>query len=471
MLSIKRGAFMKKDNGFNITPKRRAKGSGRLYKRGKTYWVDYKINGEKKQIRLLNDNGDPISDKKQAEAKLESMRQTIGIEDHKKLVQFVADVKNIGRDILIDDIWNVFYKSSSRPDSGKVTLDGYKKHLKYFIDYIKSNYPHILNISQITKPIVNDFFFWYWNTQGISGNYYNKICYSLRLIFKHIGHVSLVNDSIFEDIARKNVDLSLRQDFTKDQVARIFKAFDDGFFYETEVEEFTEGRERIRKKKILEYTPKDKNELKVVMSLCCWTGCRGEDACLMTWDHVNFEDNTITFIPNKTNRKTKGKSVSLPLHPDLLSCLLEAKQWKYNDFICPNLAKRYKYNPGGIEQAAIKIFRIVLKVETKQIEGHRKIPANRYSLHSFRHTLTSWLINAGVPDVIVRSIVGHSSARMTETYTHTSKAALNDAMANLPMLEDHEKENIISKIIGYLHSSDISVLKNILSMFENNNNG
>jgi integrase len=462
---------MKKDTEFNIKPKRRAKGSGRLYKRGKNYYADFKVKGGKQQIRLLDDNGDPITDKKQAEAKLESMRQTLGIEDHEKLVQFVADLKHIGRDILIDDIWNVFLKSSSRPDSGKVTLEGYKKHLKYFTDYIKSNYPNIINISQITKQIVNDFFYWYWNTRNVSGIYYNKICYSLRLIFKHIGHVSLVNDSIFEDIARKNVDLSSRQNFTNNQIAKIFKAFDDGFFYETEVEVLTEGRERIRKKVIKEYIPKDKEQLKVVMSLCCWTGCRGQDACLMTWDQINFEDSTITFIPNKTQRKTKGKSVSLPLHPDLLSCLLEAKQWKCNDFICPNMAKRYKYNPGGIEQAAIKIFRIVLKVETKHTEGHRRIAANRYSLHSFRHTLTSWLVNAGVPDVTIRSIVGHSSARMTETYTHTSKAALNDAMSNLPMLEDHEKENIISKIIDCLHSCDIKTLKRLLKIAENNNHG
>ena len=122
---------MKKDTEFNIKPKRRAKGSGRLYKRGKNYYAYFKVKGGKQQIRLLDDNGDPITDKKQAEAKLESMRQTLGIEDHEKLVQFVADIKHIGRDILIDDIWNVFLKSSSRPDSGKVTLGLYKKYLNY----------------------------------------------------------------------------------------------------------------------------------------------------------------------------------------------------------------------------------------------------------------------------------------------------------------------------------------------------
>ena len=44
--------------------------------------------------------------------------------------------------------------------------------------------------------------------------------------------------------------------------------------------------------------------------------------------------------------------------------------------------------------------------------------------HALRHTFVSRLIEAGIPPPIVRELVGHASAAMTEHYTHISESAI-----------------------------------------------
>jgi hypothetical protein len=52
--------------------------------------------------------------------------------------------------------------------------------------------------------------------------------------------------------------------------------------------------------------------------------------------------------------------------------------------------------------------------------------------HSLRHTFVSMCREANAPLSVVESIVGHSNARMTQHYTHTSIEAAQSAVALLP---------------------------------------
>ncbi|WP_417908558.1 tyrosine-type recombinase/integrase, partial [Candidatus Electronema sp. PJ] len=38
--------------------------------------------------------------------------------------------------------------------------------------------------------------------------------------------------------------------------------------------------------------------------------------------------------------------------------------------------------------------------------------------HSCRHTCASWLVQAGVPLITVKEILGHSTIALTERYSH-----------------------------------------------------
>ena len=95
-------------------------------------------------------------------------------------------------------------------------------------------------------------------------------------------------------------------------------------------------------------------QLKVLLYLCCYTGCRGQDGCLMRWSNIDLQRNQVSYTPKKTVRKT-GKTVVIPLHSDLRQVLEDATVWqdtnqKGQDFILPAIAKRYQYNPSGIQK-------------------------------------------------------------------------------------------------------------------------
>lgn len=49
--------------------------------------------------------------------------------------------------------------------------------------------------------------------------------------------------------------------------------------------------------------------------------------------------------------------------------------------------------------------------------------------HSLRHTFVTRAIEAGVPAPIVRALVGHASAAMTDRYSHVGSAAVLEAFA------------------------------------------
>lgn len=180
----------------------------------------------------------------------------------------------------------------------------------------------------------------------------------------------------------------------------------------------------------------------------------------MKWENVDWVNNQISYIPEKTAKKTAYRSVSLPIHPNLRAALEKAREWRSEnqpgeDYILPKVAHRYLTNPWGIQKDTMKIIRCATGLETtgKKSVGQRIKNPNLYSLHSFRHTFVSFCANAGVPLDVVASIVGHGSTAMTRHYAHISDAAKSKAIDALPVLSlsdapenDPEKEGLLKEL-------------------------
>ena len=80
----------------------------------------------------------------------------------------------------------------------------------------------------------------------------------------------------------------------------------------------------------------------------------------MKWENVDMEHHRITYVPQKTARKTAYRSVTLPIHPNLLDALRKAQAWRSGnlpgeDYIIPNVAHRYLRNPSGIQKDVMKM--------------------------------------------------------------------------------------------------------------------
>jgi integrase len=55
-----------------------------------------------------------------------------------------------------------------------------------------------------------------------------------------------------------------------------------------------------------------------------------------------------------------------------------------------------------------------------------------FSFHSLRHSFSSLLANAGIPEELRMTLVGHRSKAIHQQYSHHELARLRDAVAVLP---------------------------------------
>jgi integrase len=67
-------------------------------------------------------------------------------------------------------------------------------------------------------------------------------------------------------------------------------------------------------------------------------------------------------------------------------------------------------------------------------KGTRRHHFDPLSFHSLRHTFVSLLKDVGTAQATVMEISGHSSAAMSEIYTHTDRSSMERAVASLPQL-------------------------------------
>ena len=419
--------------------KTRSKGTGSVIKKKNRFYFRSREDGKEKYTLLRDQQGNPVTTRPNAEAAAALIAPILQAKSQEDIAEHILDSRQLRSPLVlpIDDIWTTFLSQASRPDSGEITLRLYHTFLNMFVQWLKNDKPAVTHLSQVDEGVLRNFF-GYLTAKGISGRTYNGYRQALRLIFKHLLPVLGIEANPLDLIANRSKDSVSRKEFTEEQVEAIFQGFDTGFFYDTEVEMLTKGRERVRVTKKIEFKPMHPEQLKVLLYLCCYTGCRGQDGCLMRWSNIDMKRNQISYVPRKTARKS-GKVAVIPLHPVLRQALEQAQNWQSTnqqgqDYILPAIARRYQYNHSGIQKDVMKIIRCATDLDTKTQDapGKRVLAANLYSLHSFRHTFVSFCANAGVSLDIVAEIVGHGSPIMTKHYAHFSNEAKSAILQALP---------------------------------------
>lgn len=440
-------------NGFDLAmarikiSKRRNNNCGSVYLfRGK-YVLQYldPVNGKRKIKTLTapgaNDMPSPITKREQAEAAaadfLNDIQKISSIETRAELMMKVAESKSIiNRSRLkLSQIWAAFENNQERPDSGVNTLSYYHSYLNIFTAWLKKYQPKVIDVSMIDSAIAAGFMTHIWNT-GISEATYNRYRQGLRLIFRVITKADNAENP-FANIAKKTENVQSRQDFTPAQVEDIFRLLSDNS----------------------DSHMLHKAQMRTMVNLCCWTGCRMQDAAQMRWQAVNFDSNSITYKPLKTAR-TSGRTVTIPMHPQLKEALQEAITWRESQdktaFIMPAVATRYQTNASGIGNDISRLIEAIgLSARTEAADNVRRKKrlttqinpktgkketieiqqrVCQYGVHSFRHSFVSFCANAGVPMAIVQEIVGHGSPAMTRHYFHLDQVAAQKAINTLPQI-------------------------------------
>lgn len=184
-------------------------------------------------------------------------------------------------------------------------------------------------------------------------------------------------------------------------------------------------------------------EWRGLILIAAFTGLRLGDAACLRWESIDLVNQLITLVPHKTRRKKR--EVRIPIQQDLLIFLSEQKSSLAPgaNFVLPQLSKVRTNGRNGLsvsfnrimEAAGVdrgKSTRQGTDGKTKD-KGKGRVVHER-GFHSLRHTFTSWLRTAGVPEEDRMALTGHSTRESHAIYSHTDNEALRKAITKLPGL-------------------------------------
>ena len=151
--------------------------------------------------------------------------------------------------------------------------------------------------------------------------------------------------------------------------------------------------------------------LRPLFTIGLLTGLSMIDMCKLKKENICFERNFII-----KNRCKTGVQCSIPMMKKLRDYIKELYDKSDSEYLLPEHCKDYKANPSIVSNRATR-FLASLGIETKtNVEGITR-KCNKKGLHSLRHTFCTIAGIAGIPESIVRSIVGHMTEYMTYLYT------------------------------------------------------
>ncbi|NMA21691.1 MAG: hypothetical protein GX927_14050, partial [Lentisphaerae bacterium] len=260
----------------------RSKGTGSVIKKRNRFYFRTREGAKEKYTLLRNSQGKAVTTRPDAEAAAALLEPVLKAKSSEDIAEYLTEARGWEQscNVPIDTVWETYLSQASRPDSGTATLVKYKSVLSMFQAWLAKKKPEITHLSLAGDDVIQEFF-GFISAKGISGRTYNGYRQGLRLIYKHLLPIIGLDHNPVDQIANRTKDSISRREFTEEQVEAIFRGFDTGFFYETEVEKLTEGRKRTRVVQTMQFNPMHPEQLKVLLYLCCYTGCRGQDGCLM----------------------------------------------------------------------------------------------------------------------------------------------------------------------------------------------
>lgn len=178
--------------------------------------------------------------------------------------------------------------------------------------------------------------------------------------------------------------------------------------------------------KLLRCLRRNKERAWAILAALGWhTGHRLQDLLDVTGDKIERIAGvgwTVALAPRKKRGagiEKKGRSVVLPL-PSWLACAVK----RLGDFKRINHAD----NRNGRVSTEFVAWLQKAGVDTKPTTRKKRV-VNLVSFHSYRHAITSRLINAGVPQSVAMLVTDHDSADVQRGYTHRDVEAIASALA------------------------------------------
>jgi integrase len=281
------------------------------------------------------------------------------------------------------DVWKAFVVSPRRPDCSASTLESYRQQWNMFKEWSAST-----TMDRVDTKTV-DAYCAHLHSRGICNGTFNKHVSLLSLVWR----VLKVEPNPWAEVVKKKHRPISHRALTLDELSRLLKQVEH-------------------------------DEWHTAVMVGAYTGLRMGDVLTLRCGEI--QAGGIVRVPMKTDRRSGGKVVRVPLHPSLAA---EFPEWVHSkaesDFVLPTLAVEYQRDRSGVSRR----FQCIL-----ERAGIVTSENGTVGFHSLRHTFVSMMRGAGVAESVVMSMVGHSSGAMTAHYTHTDFGAAQAAVGKLPVI-------------------------------------
>ena len=168
-----------------------------------------------------------------------------------------------------------------------------------------------------------------------------------------------------------------------------------------------------------------------------YTGQRLGDLASLIGRKIDLAAELLTFRSQKT-----GRDMVVPIAQPFLIYLKAHLPNNPDAPIFPKASEEKRESDG--ESRGLSAQFHALLVEAKLADprpkdknsgkGHSvKRTVSALSFHCLRHNTTSWLKKAGVPESVVRDIIGHESELVSRQYTHVDDETKRNAISRLPL--------------------------------------
>lgn len=147
-----------------------------------------------------------------------------------------------------------------------------------------------------------------------------------------------------------------------------------------------------------------------------FTGMRRGEMLNLQWTDVDIQRHLVT-VQSRGNFRTKaGKKRIIPLNRLALAVFQDLSNRRCSEYVFNLKARRIP------ERRATRLFkRYVRKLNLD----------DRLHLHSLRHSFATWLIQDGASIYEVQKLLGHSSVKTTEIYSHLASEQLQKTVERL----------------------------------------
>jgi integrase len=175
-----------------------------------------------------------------------------------------------------------------------------------------------------------------------------------------------------------------------------------------------------------------------------YTGARLGDVAALTWDQVEVSgaEVALTFDQKKTGRRIVLRLRKKSPLRDLL--LAMAKSPRSAGGPLHPRAFGIVSRQGKVSNLSNQFADLLALAGLRAKQGHRAThgagrgrgsAAAELSFHSLRHSAVSYLKRAGIPDAVVKELVGHESNAMSDHYTTVGAEAIDEAAAAFPAFD------------------------------------